>query len=643
MAIAGHRDVPALLQKHGYREIKKVGEGSFGKAILVQTADGSRLICKMVDISKASARETQDALKEGKLLATLKHPYVVRYRENFTEKGWFCILMDYCEGGDLTQQISKAKRSRQPFQEEQILRWLTQAMLGLKYIHDKHILHRDLKPANFFLANGSLQMGDFGIAKVLSSTMACARTQIGTPYYLSPEVCQEKPYSWAADIWAMGCILFEMCALKVPFDAPSISGLVQKICRGPIPTVPGNFSPFTRTLCNEMLNRNANQRPTPEDVLARPRIQSIVKELHADALADKNAEADKENVMAAPVAEKAMDAANGGSGQSYKKGDLVEYNSTAHKDWLNATVVNADGDGRIVIDLKPNTWISKEEQSGKIRPRRGANGNAAPARPSASPMRQQGPHPGAKGVAGSPMVQRSPSAGAFEPPRRGAGTPLGAQNRSPSVDAIQRPQPSPQPPSRVRSADNLAQVRGASPTPSARAPSPSPSVPGGYKKNEPVEYFSATHKDWLPAVVINVNAEGKIVIDLKPNTWLCKDEQASKIRRRKFVQEPVPRRAGAGAASPLRQRSPSAPGSRAGTPQRSPSRGAREPSPDPSARGGAAWRANTPSRAASPRGGAPVVANGTPRVRPPGIPRVADSPQRRRSAVGAAGMVIAGA
>ena len=71
-------------------------------------------------------------------------------------------------------------------------------------------------------------MGDFGIARVLSSTAACAQTQIGTPYYLSPEVCQEKPYAWPSDIWAMGCILYEMCALQVPFNGPNMIALVQK-------------------------------------------------------------------------------------------------------------------------------------------------------------------------------------------------------------------------------------------------------------------------------------------------------------------------------------------------------------------------------------------------------------------------------
>merc|ERR1719414_1123818 len=154
--------------------------------------------------------------------------------------------MDFCEGGDLTKQIEAAKRRRMPLSEDQVLRWYTQAILAIKYIHDRHVLHRDLKPSNFFLSkSGNVKMGDFGIAKVLACTAACAKTQIGTPYYLSPEVCQEKPYTWPSDIWAMGCILYECCALRVPFEAANISGLVQKICRGPTPTVP----PPTRTSC----------------------------------------------------------------------------------------------------------------------------------------------------------------------------------------------------------------------------------------------------------------------------------------------------------------------------------------------------------------------------------------------------------
>jgi len=410
MALA-HGNVRGTLEKHGYTELRTIGEGSFGKAILVQAKDGSRAVCKMIDVSKASATETRNAAKEGQLLASLKYPYIVRYRENFTDNGWFCILMDYCKGGDLSQQILQAKKTRTPIGEEQVLRWFSQAMLALKYIHDRHILHRDLKPGNFFLSktNGSVKMGDFGIAKVLSCTVACARTQIGTPYYLSPEVCQEKPYDWSSDIWAMGCLLFELCASKVPFDAPSISGLVQKICKGPIPSPPSTYSPFLRELCGQMLNRNPRLRPSADEVLKKPQIQAIVRQMLDDAQSDKPEVKPAERPQSA--AEKASPCppavvavpppasppiggegpaegrgvggvapggvvgggAGGGNGAvGYKQGDKVEYFSSTHNDWLAAVVLKVEGwgGGSIVIDLKPNTWMSREMQAQKIRRRR---------------------------------------------------------------------------------------------------------------------------------------------------------------------------------------------------------------------------------------------------------------------------------
>jgi len=364
----------------------------------------------MVDVSSASPKETQDAVKEGRLLAAFKHPYVVRYRESFIESGWLCILMDYCEGGDLSKQIEHAKKKRQPIPEDQVLRWITQALLALKYIHDKHVLHRDLKSSNFFLSkSGNLKMGDFGIAKVLASTAACARTQIGTPYYLSPEVCKEQPYTWPSDIWAMGCILYELCALKVPFDAANITGLVQKICRGPTPSVPAPYSDFVRQLCAEMLNRNPNNRPSAESILQRPRIQAIVKLMLDEAQAaqasasggtasggesgaeggerrnsSEHVEVPTPGLPSGPYAEFAG---------HYRKNDLVDYHSSTHKDWLPATVINVDSDSRIVIDLKPNTWLTPEMQAHSVRPRRPSPVHAAAG--VATPLRQRSPSMGA--------------------------------------------------------------------------------------------------------------------------------------------------------------------------------------------------------------------------------------------------------
>lgn len=276
-----------LLQKYGYKEIRKIGEGAFGQAILVEDESGSKLVCKMVDVSQASPKEVQDARKEAQLLAAFKHPFIVDYRTNFLESGYLCILMCFCEGGDLATQINLARDARRRLPEPQILRWMTQALLALKYIHDKHVLHRDLKSGNFFLSKaGNLKMGDFGIAKVLNCTQAVARTAIGTPYYLSPEVCQEKPYAWPADIWAMGIILYELCALKLPFDGGSnMVILVQSILRGTAPPLPEEYSEFTRTLCSEMLSKAPARRPTAGAILGRPPMHRIVQGFFDEAKA----------------------------------------------------------------------------------------------------------------------------------------------------------------------------------------------------------------------------------------------------------------------------------------------------------------------------------------------------------------------
>lgn len=479
-ALAAHKNVGALLQKRGYAELKKIGEGSFGKAILVQAKDGSKVVCKMVDISKVSAKDAKDAQKEGQVLSQLKHPYIVRYRDTFTEHGWFCILMDYCEGGDLIKQIEGAKKGRVVLGEEKILRWFTQALLALKYIHDRHILHRDLKPGNFFLSKtGVLKMGDFGIAKVLSCTAACARTQIGTPYYLSPEVCQEKPYSWGSDVWAMGCILYELCALRVPFDAPNMQALVNKIVQGPIPSVPNKFSPFVVQVCGQMLNRNAKQRPSVADILKRPQIQAVVKQMLDEANNDQAViKGDPANAAAAAPPAGPQGGDGGAAGGLYRLGDNVEYFSSTHAQWMPAVILKVDEKGNVIIDLKPKQWMSRDEQRKRLRhprnkePVAANNGYNSPAANVATPMKHRSPAP-------SPTPQAHPQS---------------ARYRSPSADAPRRPpQPSARGPSRSPSADALdrrqhgagsacpSPVRGRSPSPSpvagpSRGASPAPGI-----------------------------------------------------------------------------------------------------------------------------------------------------------------------
>merc|ERR1719335_1116168 len=225
-------------------------------------------------------KQRKDAANEVKVLSSLKHPYIVSYRESFMENRNLAIVMDYADGGDLHERISRTRKAMKTFGEDKIVRWFTEATLALKYMHDKHVLHRDLKSQNLFLTSQDrLRIGDFGISKVLESTAAFAKTTIGTPYYLSPEICMEKPYSFSSDIWALGCILYEMAALRVPFDAQNLQALVQKITRGPTPQLPASSSAELRQLCSDLLHREQSQRPAAPEILQRSVIQAEIRRM----------------------------------------------------------------------------------------------------------------------------------------------------------------------------------------------------------------------------------------------------------------------------------------------------------------------------------------------------------------------------
>ncbi|XP_063280361.1 serine/threonine-protein kinase Nek1 isoform X11 [Prinia subflava] len=252
-----------------YIKVRKIGEGSFGKAILVKAKENDQeYVIKEINISKMSNKEREESRREVAVLANMKHPNIVLCRESFKENGCLYIVMDYCEGGDLFKKINAQKGIL--FSEDQILDWFVQICLALKHIHDRKILHRDIKSQNIFLTkDGTIQLGDFGIARVLNSTAELARTCIGTPYYLSPEICQNKPYNNKSDIWALGCVLYEMCTLKYAFEAGNMKNLVLKIISGPFPPVSMHYSYDLRNLLSQLFKRNPRNRPSVNSILEK--------------------------------------------------------------------------------------------------------------------------------------------------------------------------------------------------------------------------------------------------------------------------------------------------------------------------------------------------------------------------------------
>ena len=186
------------------------------------------------------------------------------------------MVMDYADGGDLSQKIKR--RNGEFFSESQILDWFTQVCLAIKHIHDRKIIHRDIKSGNIFLTKNNLvKLGDFGISKCLNTTLDKAKTIIGTPYYLSPEIINSQPYDFKSDIWSLGVLLYEMCMLKMPFEGNNIAQLSLKIMKGSYQPLSSVFSSQLKKLVDSMLNVNTIKRPNINDILRKSFIQNRIK------------------------------------------------------------------------------------------------------------------------------------------------------------------------------------------------------------------------------------------------------------------------------------------------------------------------------------------------------------------------------
>ncbi|KAM7111400.1 serine/threonine-protein kinase Nek5 [Molossus nigricans] len=260
-----------------YDVIKAIGEGAFGKAYLAKgKLDSKHCVIKEINFAKMPIQEKEASKKEVILLAKMKHPNIVTFFSSFQEDTRLFIVMEYCDGGDLMKRINRQRGVL--FSEDQILSWFVQISLGLKHIHDRKILHRDIKTQNIFLSENGVvaKLGDFGIARVLNNSMELAQTCVGTPYYLSPEICQNKPYNNKTDIWSLGCVLYELCTLKHPFEGNSLHQLALKICQAHFAPVSPRFSSDLQSLISQLFKVSPQDRPSINSILKRPFLENLI-------------------------------------------------------------------------------------------------------------------------------------------------------------------------------------------------------------------------------------------------------------------------------------------------------------------------------------------------------------------------------
>ena len=212
-----------------------------------------------------------------------------------------CIVMEFADGGDLNDKVEKAQKSKRYLDERmygthnapllgdatltrpcvgprrRIWAYFLQLLEGVICLHEHKVLHRDLKTANCFLTkDGRLKIGDLNVSKL--ARMGLVKTQIGTPYYMSPEIWQNRPYNDKSDIWSIGCILYEMCALRPPFRGRDLEDLAKRVQAGYYPRIPSQYSSDLDTTVRQLLAQDPRRRPSAKQVLELPQVKKRLQE-----------------------------------------------------------------------------------------------------------------------------------------------------------------------------------------------------------------------------------------------------------------------------------------------------------------------------------------------------------------------------
>lgn len=246
-----------------YTIVKELG-GSTGTFLAVDRQNKSRrVVIKRLTDGTRGVQELNVSLR-------VRHPNIITFLESFVHEGTLYAVLAYAEGGDLEAHLERMAREKKPLNYTLLLRWFKQLIGALQCCHEQKILHRDVKPGNVFLnADGSeLYLGDFGSAKSLLRSASLTKTFVGTPIWISPELLTGTPYSYPADVWSLGCVFYEMVALKRPFSPSNLASLVQQITSGDIAPLPTTVPKDIRKIVTSMLQVDPNKRCSLAEALA---------------------------------------------------------------------------------------------------------------------------------------------------------------------------------------------------------------------------------------------------------------------------------------------------------------------------------------------------------------------------------------
>lgn len=233
-------------EKHGdYYLLEEIGHGSYG-IVYIGT---NKMINDKLAIKRITCKrgvKQSDIINEVNIHAELSDSaYTVKFIDAFCENKDIFLVMGYCDNGDLKDLIKNYKKKGAFIEIEKTKSFTDSLLNGLAYIHDKSVIHRDVKPENLFLNSeeNGLLLGDFGISKMIENENMLCRSVAGTPLYMAPELLENREYTNKVDSWSLGCVLYEMCSLEVPYQARNMQELLvkQKHNRKVLPNFVPNF------------------------------------------------------------------------------------------------------------------------------------------------------------------------------------------------------------------------------------------------------------------------------------------------------------------------------------------------------------------------------------------------------------------
>ncbi|XP_061104967.1 serine/threonine-protein kinase 36 isoform X2 [Conger conger] len=262
-----------------YHVLEMIGEGSFGRVYKGRKKFSGQVVAlKFIPKVGRSEKELRSLKREIDIMRGLRHPNIVLLLDSFETEREVVVVTEYAEG-----ELFQILEDDGNLPETQVREIACQLVSALYYLHSHRILHRDMKPQNILLGKGGVvKLCDFGFARAMSVSTLVLTSIKGTPLYMSPELVEEKPYDHTADLWSLGCILYELHTGVPPFYTNSIFQLVQLIVRDPVKW-PESMSQGCTSFLKGLLTKDPQKRLSWPDLLEHPFVADGVLDGSSDS------------------------------------------------------------------------------------------------------------------------------------------------------------------------------------------------------------------------------------------------------------------------------------------------------------------------------------------------------------------------